>query len=103
MRKYILGVALLTLVAASCNKDKDMTNATVIDTGDIASEGCGYILKLDDGSELRPMYLPTAFQHNGFKVKVKYSTNNEQFVCKVAPVNKVYEMIEISDIKRDLD
>jgi hypothetical protein len=102
MRKYLLGAALLSVLAISCNKNKDMENATVVDTGDVAQGGCGYILKLEDGGrELRPDYLPSAFQHNGYKVKIKYNTAGEQFVCQTYPTNSVYELIELADIRRD--
>ena len=104
MRKYLLGAALLSILAISCNKDKDMKDATVIDTGDIASGGCGYIIKLDEGGEeLKPLYLPSAYQHNAYKVKVEYSTNGEEQPCITYPINKVYQIIEITDIKRNLD
>ena len=103
MRKYVLGAALLSVLAVSCNKDKDLVKATVMDTGDIASGGCGYVIKLEDGKELKPIYLPSAYQHDGYKVKVKYSTNGDQGVCTTYPVSAVYEIVEITDIKRDLD
>lgn len=104
MRKYLLGAALLSVLAVSCKKDKDMVKATVIDTGDIATGGCGYIIKLEkDDRELKPIYLPSAYQHNGYKVKVEYSTNGDQGVCATHPINAVYEIVEITDIKRDLD
>jgi hypothetical protein len=104
MRKYLLGAALLSVLAISCNKDKDMVDATVIDTGDIASGGCGYILKLEEsGAELKPLYLPSAYQHDGFKVKVEYAGNGEQQPCQTHPVHKVYEIVEILDIKNNLD
>jgi hypothetical protein len=104
MRKYLLGAALLSVLAVSCKKDKDMVKATVIDTGDIATGGCGYIIMLEeDKRELKPIYLPSAYQHDGYKVKVEYSSNGEQGVCTTHPISAVYEIVEIKDIKRDLD
>lgn len=103
MRKYLPGAALILVLAVSCNPDKDLVKATVIDTGDIAKDGCGYIIKLENGTELRPAYIPSAYQSNGMKVKLKYSSRGEQQVCYVAPVNKVYEVVEIARIKKDLD
>ncbi len=104
MRKYLLGAALLSVLAVSCGKNKDMESATVVDTGDVAQGGCGYILKLEgDGRELRPDYLPSAYQHNGYKVKIKYNTAGEQFVCQTYPTNSVYELIQLADIRRDFE
>lgn len=104
MRKYVLAATLLSVFAIACNKEKNMKNATVIDTGDIASGGCGYLLRLEDENrDVRPVYLPSAFQYNGYKVKVKINTNGEQQVCLTHPINKVYEVVEIADIRRNLD
>lgn len=103
MRKYLPGAALILVLAVSCNPDKDLVKATVIDTGDIAKDGCGYIIRLENGKELRPVYIPSAYQSNGMKVKLKYNTNGEQQICYVIPVNKVYEVVEIAKIKKDLD
>ncbi len=105
MRKYVLGFAVLTLLAASCTKDKNMKNATVVDAGDIATGGCGYLLRLDDedGKLLRPKYMPSAYQHDGFKVKVKYNADGEGGVCDTHPTKKFIEIVELTDIKKDLE
>ena len=62
MRKYLLGAALLSMFAVSCNPDKDLVKATVIDSGDIAKNGCGYLLRLENGTEFKPNYIPSAYQ-----------------------------------------
>lgn len=103
MRKYLPGAALVFVLAVSCNPDKDLVKATVIDSGDIAVGGCGYLLKLENGEELRPVYLPSAYQSDGMHVKIKYNTNGEEQICYTQPVNKVYQMIEIAKIKNDLE
>lgn len=103
MRKYLLCAALLALLAPSCTKDKDMKKATVVDSGDISAGGCGYLLRIEeDGSEIRPKYLPSAYQHDGQKVKVKFTTG-EGYVCNTHPTKKFITDAEILDIKRDLD
>ncbi|MCD6064832.1 MAG: hypothetical protein K0R82_2743 [Flavipsychrobacter sp.] len=103
MRKYLPGAALLLLLAVSCNPDKDLVKATVIDTGDIALDGCGYIIKLENGTELRPAYIPSAYQSHGMRVKLKYNTNGQEQICIQHPVNKTFEVVEIAKIKKDLD
>lgn len=109
MRKFLLGIASLAVIGiASCDKDKDFSRATVIDTGDItadsnAIDGCGYILRLPDGTEERPEYMPSAFQHNGLKVKVKFHSSGVLDTCRFLPPRKFYERVYIDDIKQDLD
>jgi hypothetical protein len=103
MRKYLAGATLLVLLAASCKKDKDMERATVIDTGDVARDGCGYVLQFEDGSQKRPKYLPSTYTHDGYKVKVKYNKDGEGIICHTHPTNQFIEVIEIVDIKKDID
>lgn len=103
MRKYLLGVILFSSVFAACNPDKGLVKAIVRDKGDIAAGGCGYILELEDKTELMPTYLPSAYQSEGMRVKVKYNTNGEQQVCIIAPNHDVFQVVEIAKIKRDLD
>ena len=71
MRKYLFSAALFVMAAVvvvSCKKDKDLKKATVVDTGDIAGGGCGYVLDVEgEGEYLRPSNLPTAYMHDGFK------------------------------------
>jgi hypothetical protein len=105
MRKYLLGAAMLAILAApSCKKDKNMKKAVVVDSGDIATGGCGYLVKLEqDGKLLRPKYLPSAYQHDGEKVKLKFNADGEGEVCQTNHTNQFIEIIEITDIKKDLD
>ncbi|OSZ82292.1 hypothetical protein CAP35_03220 [Chitinophagaceae bacterium IBVUCB1] len=105
MRKYIiLGCAALMVFVVACKKDKNMEKATVVDTGDIAKNGCGYMLQLEsDGSVVRPKYMPSSYQHNGMKVKVKINRDGEGEICNTYPTKKFYEIVQIVDIKKDLD
>ncbi|RYD55331.1 MAG: hypothetical protein EOP56_16515 [Sphingobacteriales bacterium] len=108
MRKYLFGLAIIAVCAASCEKDRDMEKATVIDTGDIAVGGCGYVLKSDnDGTEYMPSYLHSKYRHNGYKVKFKFDTRGEQFICKsgshLADSNRTYMLVDVTDIKSNMD
>lgn len=103
MRKVLLGAAILATIAVSCKKDKDYVNAVVMDTGDVTVDGCGYLLRFDDGREEKPEYLPSAFQHNGLKVKVKYHSSGVLDTCQFAVPRKFFERVYIDDIKKDID
>ena len=104
MRKYIFCALIIALVAVSCNRNKNLLKATVVDTGDIALDGCGYLLKVE-GEErlLRPSNLPTAYMHVGYKVKVKYDSDGGGEVCSVYPKFDFIEIIQLTVIKPDLD
>lgn len=107
MRKYLFSAVLIALsavVVVSCKKDKDLKKATVVDTGDIAFGGCGYVLEVEGESEyLRPSNLPTAYMHDGFKVKVKFDRDGEGDACQVFPKFEFLEVIQLTVIKTDLD
>jgi hypothetical protein len=104
MRKYLLGAALLSLLAVACNPDKDLVKARVLDSGDIARSGCGYLLEIESPRDtVKPNYLPSAYQSHGLRVKVKYNTKGEQEICIQHPNNNVFEVVEIAKIKNDLD
>ena len=105
MRKYVFGAFLmLTVLAVACKKDKNMLKATVVDSGDVTKGGCGYLLKLtDDGALVRPRYLPSGYQHDGAKVKVKLNRDGQGEVCNTYPTKQFIEVADLTDIKRDLD
>ncbi|KAA5534450.1 hypothetical protein F0919_07445 [Taibaiella lutea] len=97
IKKYTLALAAVLCFAASCNKDKDMVNATVVDTGDITNVGCGYLLQLEDSAYLEPLYLSSAYQHGGLRVKVKFTHTGVVDTCDYA--NKVFDQVSIQEIK----
>ncbi len=78
-----------------------MVKATVVDTGDITYEGCGYLLRLEDSALIQPNNLPSAYFHNGMKVKVKYTHTGVKDTCNYG--TKVYDLATIEKIKKDLD
>lgn len=104
MRKYLLGAAVLMMIAVGCKKDGDLKNATVVDSGDIASTGCGYLLQLEEGGEpLRPLNMPSNYMHNGMKVKIKYDTDGDGEICQKQGKYDFIEQINLTIIKKNLD
>jgi len=97
-KKYTLAFAASVFLFFSCNKDKDMVEATVVDTGDITNVGCGYVLQLQDQALVQPDYLPSAYQHDGLRVKVKYTHTGVQDTCDFGSV--IYDLVSIQDIKK---
>ena len=98
MRYLCIPLAIL-LLAVACRKDRNYTKATVIDTGNISTTGCGYLLLLQDGSFQKPDYLPSAFQHDSLKVKFSSHDAGTQSNCRP---QQPLEVIVIDDMERDL-
>lgn len=105
MRRSVPVVLLAAMASfAACTKDKDFKKATVIDSGDVSSSGCGYILRMEDGSNQKPANLPSAYTHDGMKVKVKYHNDSGIVACHAIDTSiHMLQVIAIDDIKRDLD
>ncbi|MCB0696375.1 MAG: hypothetical protein KDC07_03360 [Chitinophagaceae bacterium] len=104
MRKYIFFAVVIAVIAVACKQDRNLVKATVVDTGDIALNGCGYLLKIEGEDRLmRPSNLPTAYMHDGYKVKVKYDSDGGGEVCAIYPKYDFIEIIQLTVIKPDLN
>ena len=104
-RRLSLIAGLFGLAAiSSCTKDRDrdFISATVRDTGDITENGCGYLLDVINRGEQKPDYLPSAFQHNGMKVQIKYHEIGVLDTCGNSTPYFTHELIAIDDIRPEL-
>ncbi len=103
MRKKYFNLAAIIFVLSilACNKpDEGYENAIVEDSGDITAEGCGYLLRFEDGRQEKPYQLLSAYQHNGMRVKVKYRVSDVLDTCGSSRPYSYYQLIIIDDIKR---
>jgi hypothetical protein len=99
MRRLFLLAALPMLAITSCQKyDEGFTRAMVIYGGDLTVNGCGYLLRFEDGSLVKPAYLASAYQHDSLGVLVKYYNTGNQTNC--VPQDP-YDIVGIDEIKRD--
>ena len=101
-KKYFPLVAIiLSISVLACNKsDNGFENAEVVERGDVTNEGCGYLLRFDDGREEKPYQLLSAYQHNGMLVKVKYHSSEVTDTCGAARPYSYYQLIIIDEIKK---
>jgi hypothetical protein len=113
MRKFriligsIMVLGSVAIIALSCNKGsttavKPNTNvkgikATVINTGDVAADGCGYLVQIDSATFYHPDNLPTAFQKDKLNVTVNYDLSDAKFQCGMNPDTHI-PVIHIKDI-----
>ncbi len=100
MRLLLPAFAASLLLFSACNKNKDFVDATIIDTGDVTLDGCGYLLRLDNGREEKPQYLDSDFQHNDMKVKVKFHASGNLDTCGFSAPRSFFELVIIDEIKR---
>lgn len=99
LKKYgLILFALSVFSFLSCSKQSKMVDATVIDTGDITYEGCGYVLQLEDSALLKPTYMPGAYQHDGFKVRIEYHHTGIKDTCQYGSI--IYDMVKLDEIER---
>lgn len=103
MKRLSAFLLLSTLALTACEKDKDFKTAVVRDSGDVSNDGCGYLLDVEDEGEQKPEYLPSAFQHDGMRVKVKYTYTGVLDTCGHSLPQSFHELVRIDDIKRGDD
>jgi len=100
----ILSVVLMTTVACQKNtyyEDRDPNQlediGTVLDTGNPALDGCGWLIKVGNTS-YSPDNLPNDFKIGNTQVKIKYIVSDAKFSCGFA--GSGYTFIHLVDIKR---
>ncbi|MEO8764943.1 MAG: hypothetical protein ABI416_11675 [Ginsengibacter sp.] len=104
--KYLL--IAITLFGIGCAKDKSCENcqdnnkdpyknATVVFGGPVATDGCGWLIKIDATHTYHPDALNVAFQQDQLPVKIDYELTTDQFICGVAGLH--ITTIHVKDIK----
>jgi hypothetical protein len=96
---------LLALVIPSCKKPGApaatlTTNATIINSGAIAADGCGWLIKLNDDSEYSPVNLSADFQQDNLKVNVSYTLLSTNTACSMLVNNPGIRQIKIDNIQK---
>lgn len=83
----------LVSVVLSCNNDDDDVNvnlldssgmATVLFTGDVAVDGCGWVLDIDD-DDYKPINLPQAYQFDGMYIISEFNELDRREPCGLNP------------------
>ncbi|MDB5030286.1 hypothetical protein [Mucilaginibacter sp.] len=101
--KTTLMVLLFASITLSCKKDQNLltANATIINTGDVAADGCGWQVKLDDdNTRYSPKTLDTAYQKNNLKVSISYYLLTTRFKCGfTAPNAPGIVQIDLKSVK----
>lgn len=87
MNKLILTFSLLIFGLVSCNSDSPEIveiQAIVIDSGSIAADGCGWLIKIN-GVDYSPTYLNTEYRLDGMTVLINLEYLSSTFTCGLQP------------------
>jgi hypothetical protein len=74
------------------------TDATILDLGDPALDGCGWVVQFEiDGmlQDHRADSLATSFQQNNLEVKIEYLETTEESVCGLIEMISIIELVSI--------
>lgn len=93
---FLAAMVALTVGLVSCNGEKGYEDAVVVNTTSINGYSCGYLLRLNDSSLLKPNNLPSAYMHEGMPVKIKYDFSGNKDTCDYGP--KIYDLVYIREI-----
>ena len=93
--KKVLFAGLLVLFFActkdrscqDCDTESGFVNATIIDSGPIASDGCGWVVKFGDDKFYHPDELADEFRENNLSVKICYESSKDEFRCGIAALS----------------
>ena len=104
---WLFIVILLTLIVSSCKKLGDSTppktlkaNAVIVNSGEIAADGCGWLIRLNDQSEFSPVNLSADFQQDNLKVNITYTQLNTNTRCGMLANNPGVPQIQINNIQK---
>jgi hypothetical protein len=104
---WLFIVILLTLTVSSCKKLENSTppktlktNAIIVNSGEIAADGCGWLIRLNDQTEFSPVNLSADFQHDNLKVSITYTQLNTNTYCGMLANNPSIRQVKINNIQK---
>ncbi len=83
-------------IMSSCSKNDTTYAGMVRFSGDVAVDGCGWVIDVENGT-FHPTNLTAEFQQDSLEVEVSYKLTNESFNCGFGNSLKI---IEISSIEK---
>ena len=80
-----------------CHKTEGKVKAVVHDTGQVAADGCGWMIELEgETAWYHPVELASKYQKDNLKVWIELEHKTDTFTCGLAATP--YAVIEIEDI-----
>jgi len=96
MNRLSILILLGFFAISACDKEGEFVNAKIIDGGDIAVDGCGWLIEVSSET-FKPVDLPEEFKVDGKLVEVKYDELDSMADCGFA--QDVYSEISITVIQ----
>jgi len=80
--KLLLLTLMFSLSISACRKNDQpvFTEATVINAGAVAADGCGWVIRIGD-TNYSPTNLAEQFKETELKVSIRYQTLTTKFEC----------------------
>jgi hypothetical protein len=98
MKKIILALlCILMLNTWSCKKDNTTAVATIADTGNIALDGCDWLIKIGSDS-YHPDNLDDKYKIDKSQVKITYKLTSARYGCGMVPGLAGFPVIHIIKI-----
>lgn len=96
--KLLLLTLMFALSISACRKNEQpvFTDATVINAGAVAADGCGWVIRIGD-TNYSPTNLADQFKETELKVSIRYQTLTTTFECGWG--NKIPE-IKLLEIRK---
>jgi len=103
--KAVVWLILLFIIVSGCKKENNSNTKTktpvvgtamIINTGDIAADGCGWLVKIDS-NYYHADNLPDQFQKDNLNVNINYNSLTSKFQCSTNP-NNLIPVIHINSI-----
>ena len=83
MKKTLLYIVVLfSIVSCSSDSEFDITMATIVDGGNPALDGCGWLVRIDS-ENYKPVNLPAGFEVDDLAVTLTYEVLKEKGDCDV--------------------
>ncbi len=104
MKKQFSVLILLICMSVSCKKTDQVTAkdipATIIYSGDIAADGCGFLIKIDaSGTSYHADNLPETYQKDKLPVTISYHLLDTKYSCGLLSNN--LSVIQIDVIQKN--
>jgi hypothetical protein len=81
----------------NCIDTNTYKNATIVFEGPVATDGCGWLVKINDTLTYQPDVLNVAFQQDELPVKIIYELTSDKFTCGISGLQ--ISIIHVIDIK----
>lgn len=95
--KYAMVLLLTVLACREVNIGGEYAVGTVINLGDPAADGCGWVV-VGETETFFPQDLPKRFQEDSLRVRFRYRVVKDSSTC--AWMTVMHKTIALTDIKR---